>query len=98
MPGTPPLSRSKIQTDWRKKHKQRCMEEDLVDLVIPVLRWIVRRPKEDDDITRKKWWGKVRGKTGTVGFDSDAFNSADRICLSFPLFLYSERSNLCSNN
>ena len=74
------------------------MEEDLVDLVIPALRWIVRRPKEDDDITRKKWWGKVRGKTGTVGFDSDALSSsADRICLSFPLFFYSERSNFCSS-
>jgi hypothetical protein len=28
--------------------------------------------------------GKVRRKTGTVGFDSDALSSADRICLSFP--------------
>ena len=50
---------------------------------------------------REEVVGKVRGKTGTVGFDSDALSSADRICLSFPLLacvsLFSERSNFCSS-
>ena len=50
---------------------------------------------------REEVMGKVRGKTGTVGFDSDALSSADRICLSFPLLacvsLFSERSNFCSS-
>jgi len=44
------------------------MEEDLVDLVIPALlgpRWI-EAPKEDDDITGKKWWGKSEDRQGRL--------------------------------